>query len=211
MRQIADLIKMAHEMKKKGLTTGEIADELNLSRQTALWLVTHDIEERAEIPRDIYVEWSTIGSSPGILRHISLGMAELIRQTLKENDLPLPDVIAGIATSGIPIATIIAGELNASLCIVKPQKHLWEPAEEEKKEAGSTLSNFADVKGKRVVIVDDIATTGTTLRETMELMESLGATPLAAVVMIDKKGIKGIGNRPVKALLNVGIVEDLDR
>ena len=42
-------------------------------------------------------------------------------------------------------------------------------------------------------------------------MESLGATPLAAVVMIDKKGIKGIGNRPVKALVNVGIVEDLGR
>mgnify|MGYP000125552255 CR=1 FL=1 len=37
MRNISEIIKKARELKQKGFTTGEIADELNVSRETALW------------------------------------------------------------------------------------------------------------------------------------------------------------------------------
>jgi orotate phosphoribosyltransferase len=210
MRNVQDLIDRAHELKKRGLTTGEIADELNLSRHTALWLVTHEKAEAEGVPRDIYVEWSAIGSNPVLLTHISLALEELIRQTVEENGLPQPEVIAGIANSGVPLATIIAGEMGASLAVIRPKKHLWEP-EKEAKESASLLSNFAEVKGKNVIIVDDIATTGTTLRETMEFLEEMGANTLAAVVLIDKKGIRNIGSKPVRSLLGVEIVEEMTR
>jgi orotate phosphoribosyltransferase len=213
VRNVADLIKKAHELKEKGFTTGEIADELNISRETALWLVTHEPEEKEKIPKDIYIDWSTVGSSPVILRNLSSALAELIRSIIKENNLPDPDVIAGIAVSGVPIATAIAEEMGASLAVIRPKKHLWEP--EKKKEmrklSGFLLSNFADVRGKNVVIVDDIATTGTTLRDTVEFLEKNGANPLAAVVMIDKKGITSVGGKPVRALISVGIVEQLGK
>lgn len=210
MRNVTELIQKAHELKEKGFTTGEIADELNLSRETALWLITHRPEDREKkIPKDIYIDWSAVGSNPAILRYAALALAELVKEVVRENRLPNPEVIAGIATSGVPIATIIASELNASLAVIRPKKHLWEPEKEVKQNSGFILSNFADVRGKSVVIVDDIATTGSTIKDTVEMLESLGANPIAAVVLIDKKGLKNIAGKPVKALVSVGLVEEL--
>lgn len=137
-------------------------------------------------------------------------MTELIRGIIKENGLPEPDVIAGIAASGVPISTIIAEEMGASLAVIRPKKHLWEPGKKIEP-SGFILSNFAAVKGKNVVIVDDIATTGSTIRDAMELLESVDANPIAAVVMIDKKGIESIAGKPVKALISIGIVEQLGK
>jgi orotate phosphoribosyltransferase len=210
MRNIADLIKKAHELKEKGFTTGLIADELNISRETALWLVTHETEEEEKLPKDIYIDWSVAGSCSTRLRHISLALTDLIRETLKENGLEDPDVVVGIATSGIPIATVIAEEMNASLAIVRPKKHLWEPDVDIKK-TGYLLSNFAKVKGKKVVIVDDIATTGTTIQDTIDLLKVAGAKPLATVILIDKKGIDKVDGIPVKSLIRVGIVGELGK
>ncbi len=207
MRNVAELMEKAHELKEKGFTTGEIADELNISRETALWLVTRKTTKKG-VPKDIYIDWSVAGSNPAILKHLSLALADLIRGILDDNGLSKPDVIAGVATSGIPIATIIAEDMEASLSIIRPKKHLWEP-DVKRKLTGFILSNFSGVKGKNVVIVDDIATSGATLRDAVELLEDMGANPLAAVVLIDKKGIKSIAGKPVKALVSVGIVEDV--
>ncbi len=210
MRNVDELIQKARELKGKGFTTGEIADELNISRETALWLVTKESEERKAPPKDIHIDWSNVGSNPAVLKHLSLALGELIKEVIEENKLPKPDAIAGIATSGIPIATMIAEEMGASLTVIRPKKLLWEPGKEgEDDQKGFILSNFADVKGKNIVIVDDIATSGATLKETVELLKELGAKPIAAVVMMDKKGIKSIGNTPVKALVSVGIVGEL--
>lgn len=207
MRNVAELMDKAHELKEKGFTTGEIADELNISRETALWLVTRKTKKEG-VPKDVYIDWSVAGSNPAILKHLSLALADLIREILNENGLEKPDVIAGIATSGIPIATLIAEDMEASLCIIRPKKHLWEP-DLKKKLSGFILSNFSGVKGKNVVVVDDIATSGTTLKDAIELLGGMGANPLAAVVLIDKKGLKNINGKPVKALVSVGIVEDI--
>jgi orotate phosphoribosyltransferase len=206
MRNVSDMMDKALELKGKGFTTGEIADELNISRETALWLITREAEKRETPPKDIFIDWSNVGSNPAVLKHLALAMGELINEVIRENDLPQPDAIAGIATSGIPLATMIAEEMKASLAVIRPKKLLWEPGEGKEAETGFILSNFSDVKGRNIVIVDDIMTSGGTLRETVNLLRDLGARPIAAVVMIDKKGIKTIGETPVRALVSVGIV-----
>jgi len=208
MRNITELMQKAHELKEKGFTTGEIADELNISKETALWLVTRETEAKKKVPRDIHIDWSVVGSNPAVLKHLSLALSDLIKAMVKENNLPQPDVIAGIADSGIPIATIIAEDMNVSLSVIRPKKHMWGP-DKKSTQAGFILSNFSQVKGKNVVIVDDITTTGTTIKDTIKLLNEKGANPLAAVVLIDKKGIKSIEGKPVKALVSVSIVEDL--
>ncbi|MFQ6137362.1 MAG: orotate phosphoribosyltransferase-like protein [Candidatus Hydrothermarchaeales archaeon] len=209
MRNITELIKKAHELKEKGFSTGEISDELNVSRETALWLVTHKRKKKEEeMPTDIYIDWSTIGTSSARLEYTASAMSDLIIETLEEKELEEPDVIVGIATSGIPIATLIAAEWGVALAIVRPKKHLWEP-EKEEKQAGYLLTNFADVKGRNVVLVDDIVTTGTTIKETITLLKEAGAKPLAAVVLIDKKGISNVEGIPVRALVEARIVEEL--
>ncbi len=210
MRDISEIIKKARELKAKGFTTGEIADELNVSRETALWLVTYSEEEKKEVPRDIFIDWQRIGANPAIIKNVATAMAELVKDTLEENNLEKPEVVVGIAVSGVPLAVHIAELLNAKLAVIRPKKHLWEP-ERKKATSGFLLNNFAEVKGKKVVVVDDIATTGTTIRDTIEFLEREGAEPLAAVVLIDKKGISEVKGKPVRALIRVGIVREIEK
>ncbi len=206
MRNVTKLMEKAQRLKEKGLTTGEIADELNVSKKTALWMVTRKTS-KGDVPQDIFIDWSRVGANPTILKYFSIALSELIREIIVQNKLPYPDVIAGIASSGIPIATLIAEDMEASLSIIRPKKHLWEP-KSNKKISSFILSNFSDVKDKNVVIVDDIATSGNTLKDTIELLKRRGANPLAAVVLIDKKGIENIGGRPVRALVSIGLIDE---
>jgi len=208
MRDISDIIKKARELKEKGFTTGEIADELNVSKKTALWLVTHTEEEEEEMPRDMFIDWHRIGSNPVIIKHMASGMTELIEEAVEEYDLPQPNVIAGIAVSGLPLAAFIAQQVGAKLAVVRPKKHLWEP-EKEAKASGFLLSNFSEVKGRNVIVVDDIATTGNTLKDTIDFLVKQEANPIACAVLIDKKGIDRIDGRPVRALVSVGIVREM--
>lgn len=210
MRNISEIIKKARELKQKGFTTGEIADELNVSRETALWLVTHSEEEKDNMPRDIFIDWQRIGSNPLIIKNMAVAMSTLIEDVVEEKSLPRPEVIVGIAVSGVPLAAFIAEQLGAALAVMRPKKHLWEP-EKKSRTSGFLLSNFSEVTGKNVVIVDDIATTGNTIRDSIRFLQREGAKPLAAVVLIDKKGLKEVDGRPVRALVSIGIVKDLGK
>lgn len=63
MTKIETLVERARRLKEKGLTTEEIADELNVSRETALWLITRVGETP---PSDIYVEWRELTKPRGL-------------------------------------------------------------------------------------------------------------------------------------------------
>jgi orotate phosphoribosyltransferase len=78
MRNVVELMEKAHELKETGFTNGKIADELNDSRETALWLVTRKTTKKG-VPKDICIDWSVASSNPAILRHLSLTLADLIR------------------------------------------------------------------------------------------------------------------------------------
>ena len=58
MKNIDDLIDRAAKLAEQGLSKGEIADELNVSRETARWLV-----ERSGTPRQPKHRTSNAGSS----------------------------------------------------------------------------------------------------------------------------------------------------
>ncbi|KKH80899.1 hypothetical protein DU78_07085 [Methanosarcina mazei] len=63
MKNIEDLIQKAVELQNNGLGTGQIADELNVSRETVTWLLTRSKKEvSSPAPKDISVNWSSIGT-----------------------------------------------------------------------------------------------------------------------------------------------------
>ena len=64
-------------------------------------------------------------------------------------------------------------------------------------------SNFATVKGRKVVIVDDVITSGRTITETIKAVKDLGAEPISVVVLIDKKGFNELEGVPVQSLIGV--------
>jgi len=196
MKDLNDLIKKAIELREKGLRSGEIADELNVSRETATWLLTRSTTSREPMPKDIYVNWSEIGESSQRLKYVSLALVDMI---LEHGD---PEVIIGIALSGVPLATLVADEIGAELAVFLPKKQKSSEAEGV---IGSFSQNFTDVEGKRCAVVDDVITSGTTMVEIIGILTEMKATPLAVAVLINKKGIRDIQNVPIRSLINMTI------
>src|SRR5690606_41829010 len=73
-------------------------------------------------------------------------------------------------------------------------RHLGVPAIWVEREGGEfRLRRFEIEKGARVVIVEDIVTTGLSIRETVQCMRDLGAGVVAAACIIDRSAAKGEG------------------
>ena len=77
-----------------------------------------------------------------------------------------------LAEEGIPFATIIADELDKELSIYRPS------VSDEKQ--GTFSSNYATLTGKKVVIVDDVISTGTVLKQAISDLSSQQAEPQLA-------------------------------
>jgi len=196
MNDLNDLISKAQELREKGLRSGEIADELNISRETATWLLTRSKSSQEPVPKDIYVNWSEIGQNAERLRFVSLALVDMILET---GD---PDVVIGVALSGLPLATLVADEIGAELAVFVPQK---QKGSENDGVKGSFSQNFADIAGKSCAIVDDVITTGSTALELIESIKEMQATPLSVAVLINKKGIDQVQNVPIRSLVQITI------
>lgn len=192
-----ELIKKAYELRSRGFTTGEIADELNVSKDTARWLILQVTGKKMETetqkaPVDFAIDWKNLGSSSSRMMNVSAAMADL---ALEFGDV---EVVLGITVSGVPFATMMAEIIDADITIFHPIKH-----RKEEDARGAISSNFASVEGKKVVIVDDVITSGRTVNEAINVLNDLGANPLCVVVLIDKKGIDKIEGVPVESLIRV--------
>lgn len=198
MRKIGDLIDKAKELKEKGMRVGEIADELNVSRQTADWLVSHAGEEEGvAAPEDLFVDWSPIGSDAGAIGDAASALTRVLDEE--------PEAVVGVAMSGLPLATMVASNLDVSLSVFHPRKRHWEPESDEEVK-GAISSNFLDPEGLRVVVIDDIVTTGTTAGEAVSALESRGCEVTCVAVLVDKSGHDHVDGVPLRALMRVGRV-----
>ena len=118
------LIQRAQELRQHGFTTGEIADELNVSMDTARWLILQKTEEvKVDAPVDFAINWKSIGGNSTRLSYVSGALSDI---ALTHGEA---DVVCGIAVSGIPFATVMAEFLedmtgmDTSLAIFHPNKH----------------------------------------------------------------------------------------
>ncbi len=211
MKNVDDLIESAAELADRGLSKGEIADELNVSRETASWLVersgvttpkgdqagTGPATGAASGPQDIHVDWSSIGRDSKRMGAIASAMADMLAKHGEDVDLTV-----GIEKAGGPIATLVARELGTDLSTYTPAKHQWEEGDIE--DLGGTFSrNFAAIRNRECYIVDDTITSGTTMRETIEAIRAEGGEPLACIVLADKQGVEELKGVPVYSLLQV--------
>ena len=195
------LIQRAQELRQHGFTTGEIADELNVSMDTARWLTLQKpTEVKAEAPVDFAINWKSIGGNSTRLSYVSGALSDM---ALSHGDV---DTIVGIAVSGIPFATVMADfiedmtGIDTSLAIFHPNKHRKDDANEDE---GTVSTNFGSVEGKKVVIVDDVITSGKTAREVIHAVKDLGGEPTCVTVLIDKAGLSEIEGIPVESLIKV--------
>ncbi|WP_435345236.1 transcriptional regulator GfcR [Haloarchaeobius sp. HRN-SO-5] len=206
MKNVDDLIESAAELAERGHSKGEIADELNVSRETASWLVeragtpttTADQAAGAGGPQDIHVDWSTVGRDSSRLQSITSAMADLLAKQGEDVDLTI-----GIEKAGAPIATHVASDLDTDLASYAPRKHQWDEGELDTDIGGSFSRNFAQIRDRDCYVVDDTITSGTTMTETIEAVRDEGGNPVAACVLVDKQGVDELEGVPIYSLFQV--------
>lgn len=198
MSTIEDLIQKARLLRSEGHSPGQIADELSLSMETVTWLLTQ--EKGASTPKDVHIDWTAVSGEAVLLEESAMML--LSRFHKKQQGSPSPTVFVGISISGIPLATLMAVSEACRLAIYHPSKHSTDEVP-----MGSMSGNFGIHPGDQCVVVDDVITSGDTLREVVVYLKRHGATPLACCVLFDKRGIREIEGVPVYSLFRISRID----
>jgi len=199
MTSLDDLIERAKDLRTEGHSPGQIADELSLSLETITWLLTQDMNQTSESPRDVHINWTNVSSNAILLEGSAMMLKHLF--SIQTKGQAPPTTIIGIAISGIPIATCMATAMQSRLAIFHPAKHNHE------KTTGSLSGNFAGIKGETCLIVDDVITSGKTLHDVIAYLRSRGATPVGCCVLFDKRGIQSIDDIDIHSLYTISRID----
>ena len=83
------------------------------------------------------------------------------------------DAMFGPAYKGIPLVTAAAGALYSEYGIDKP--YFFNRKEEKDHGEGGSLVGYKPKDGDRIVIIEDVITAGTAVRETLPILKDAGA------------------------------------
>jgi orotate phosphoribosyltransferase len=106
------------------------------------------------------------------------------------------DMLFGPAYKGIPLAAVTAAALYDRHRIDVPYAY---NRKEAKAHGEGGLIVGHELSG-RIMIIDDVITAGTAIRESVEIIKSLGATPAGVVIALDRQER---GNGPRSAIQEV--------
>ena len=96
---------------------------------------------------------------------------------------------------------VVGPAIGGLIPAYETSRHLGVPAIWVEREAGEfRLRRFEIDRGARVVIVEDIVTTGLSIRETIDCLKKLGAEVVAAACIIDRSAGKSEVGVPLIAL-----------
>jgi orotate phosphoribosyltransferase len=178
------------EMTEQGLNTQQIADELSISQRTVIWLNSGAAE--VDHPDDVRIGWRTIGVRPNRINAIGAIMADIVIEELEE-----VDTIVGISLNGILFANSIADQIDTDIAIFRSVSD----------EADGHLSNkYANVAGRKVVIVDDLLSSGETMRGAIKTMQKAGGEVVLCVVLVNKTEENAIAGVPLRGLIRAVLV-----
>ncbi|QHS10691.1 orotate phosphoribosyltransferase [Sinimarinibacterium sp. NLF-5-8] len=119
-------------------------------------------------------------ASGAAMRRLAHGYAQALTESGVEYDM-----LFGPAYKGIPLVTAIASALAEDSLGARDVPFAYNRKEAKDHGEGGTLVG-APPRG-RVVIVDDVLTAGTALRQAVQLLRDAGAEPVAAVIALDRQ------------------------
>jgi len=192
MVDVKDLAKKAREYKERGLNEREIGDELHVSVDTVRYLLEEGMDGTLP-PSDVKIGWRSLGVYGARIAMMSEILSDIIVEEMEKRDLDV-DVVLGIAVNGVSFATFMSDMLDAELAIYKPPV-------DRGKAGGSISGNYASVEGKKVVIVDDVMSTGATAQETIKDVRNAGGTPVLMVVIVNKSSQNEIDGVPLRGII----------
>ena len=191
----------AKELKSKGHSTREICQEMHLAQVTVEWLLAKQASDNfaGNVPADVKVGWRTIGVSGTRIQAIAEIMADVILEEQENRQFEL-DMVAALTNNGIPLATIISDILGLDFGMIRPSRG----------EGNETnyASNYAGLKDKHIVIVDDVVSSPSTANEAIDFIKKEGGTPELIIVLINKKADDEITEVPLRALIRARPVRE---
>jgi orotate phosphoribosyltransferase len=190
MKDVNAIAKKALDYKEKGLSEKEIADELHLSPETVTWLLTRGVKG-GEPPKDVKIGWRSIGVYGNRIGFMAAAMSDIALEEMEKRQMDA-DAVIGIAINGIPLAALISEELGKELII-------YRPSQERHGKGGAFSSNYASPQGKKVLIVDDVVSTGDTIKAAVSDVHELGGTVVLAVVLVNKTALDELAGVPLRA------------
>jgi orotate phosphoribosyltransferase len=192
------LVKRAQELKSKGLSTYEIADELKVQPDTVVWLLLRGKERASKpTPHDVFVDWSSLGSHGKRMAAVAAALGDLTRESVRAGDFEEADVIVAIEGTGMVLGVAIAKELEKPFAAVRAQRVA------AKRLPGLVNPSFHSVEGKRVIIADAVLRAGETHKAAIQTLRSAKAKPVAVVVLVNKSGKAKLDGVPLKSLIQI--------
>lgn len=190
MLDVDKLVKEVKKLKKKGFNNSEISGDLHLSVDTVCWLLSGAPDSESP-PSDVKIGWRSMGVFGHRIKAASTIISSIIREELGETDNY--DTIMGIAINGIPYATLLSDILGKELAVYKP--------EPQPLKGGHLSSNFAGLMGKKVIIIDDVISTGNTLRGAVTEIKKQGGEPVLVCTLVNKTKNDEVQGCPLRALI----------
>jgi hypoxanthine phosphoribosyltransferase len=120
------------------------------------------------------IGWAAFGE---VIRALAARIAERFR----------PDVVIGVAKGGVFVGGALSGPLGADFHPIRLQKRRRDPAP-----LPVPLPQLPDLSGRRVLVVDDVASSGATLARARALARKAGARDVKTAVLVVRPG----GARP---------------
>ena len=142
---------------------------------------------------------------------------ELLREVVDETKKLMThdfDKIVAIEAMGLPIGSVLAVELNKPMAIIRKKSHgLAGEVSVEQVTGYSKAKMFINGlrAGDRVVIVDDVVSTGGTLKVLLNVLKDMGVDIVDTIIAIEKgEGRKMVEQETgckIKTLIKADVVE----
>ena len=130
---------------------------------------------------DTYFDKYQFESDPSLLNAIAEELARLVPEGT--------EVLAGLEMGGIPIVTMLSQATGLPCAFIR----------KEPKDYGTCrYAEGASLQGKKVVLVEDVVSSGGAIIDALEKLRKDGIEPMAAICVIDretggKEALAGVG------------------
>ncbi len=133
-------------------------------------MLTGTFTLRSGATSDVYFDKYRFESDPALLREICEAMAPLIPAGT--------EAIAGLELGGIPLATVLSQITGLPALFVRKEAKTYGTAQ---------LAEGGPVEGRRLVVVEDVVTSGGQVLASCADLRGLGATITAVLCVIDRE------------------------
>ena len=161
-------------------------DVLELLKKSGALLEGH-FKLASGLHSDTYVEKFRLLERPEITE-------ELIRELADRVKKYLPDVVVGPVTGGVILSYEMARQLGTKAYFT-----------EKTADGGMELRRGFDVHGKRVLLIEDIVTTGGSVLKAADAVKSAGGEVVAFAILVNRSSGRFQPEAPVEALVTLEI------